>query len=105
MDRALAVRSVVEDLWDMAEQDSITADVTGIRERLASFVPWRGETHVMLDSGALADIVRTLAALQVSSEEVLTAVRASSSESDRNEPRSCRSKYLQRWEEAVETDS
>jgi hypothetical protein len=60
-----------------------------------------GSTYVELDPGPLAHIVRTLAALQVSSEEILVAVGAWSRETEPDEPRNYRSNYLQRWEAAV----
>lgn len=95
-DRASAVRTIVEAMWEHAEEMT----VSDLENPHADFT--EKNDRVLLGTRSLVAIVRTLNDVGIPPDEVLAAVKAWSRSSGEEEAPNYRRDYLSQWQRAIE---
>jgi hypothetical protein len=94
-DRQTAVRTIVEVMWEHAEEAAVSDFLNPKPDYTQQ------NSHVLLGTATLATIVRTLATVQITPDEVLAAVHEWASELGEDEPPAYRGDYLRNWQDAA----
>lgn len=94
-ERASAVRTIVEAMWEHAE------DVADLNLPNADYSEKNGRR--LLGTTTLAEIAQTLSAVGVGPDEILAAISAWADESDDGEAPRYRSDYVAQWQKALAT--